>query len=188
LANFQEDGMLRARKCLKGMVTAPHHLAAEAGARALREGGNAIEAMIAAAATIAVSYPHMNAIGGDGFWLIALPGRPPVAIQGCGPAARLATPQFYAEHGDAAIPARGPRAALTVAGAVAGWAAARGASDRPRGWGKTPACRASRRLDSTCEGRYRDYPVASSADIWEMAGAKERSRLCPDLCGRRTAC
>ncbi len=112
------------RKSLNGMVTAPHHLAAEAGARALREGGNAIEAMIAAAATIAVTYPHMNALGGDGFWLISLPGRPPVAIQACGPAACLATPRFYAEHGDAAIPARGPRAALTVAGAVAGWAEA----------------------------------------------------------------
>jgi gamma-glutamyltranspeptidase/glutathione hydrolase len=116
--------MLRARKSLKGMVTAPHHLAAEAGAQILREGGNAIEAMIAAAAAIAVTYPHMNSIGGDGFWLIALPNRPPVAIRACGGAARLATPQFYAEHGDAAIPARGPRAALTVAGAVGGWAEA----------------------------------------------------------------
>ncbi|WP_088344906.1 MULTISPECIES: gamma-glutamyltransferase [Rhodomicrobium] len=116
--------MLRARKCLKGMVTAPHHLAAEAGVSAMREGGNAIEAMIAAAAAIAVTYPHMNAIGGDGFWLIALPGRAPIGIRACGPAAGLATRQFYAAHGDAAIPARGPRAALTVAGAVAGWAEA----------------------------------------------------------------
>ena len=116
--------MLRARKSLKGMVTAPHHLAAETGAQILREGGNAIEAMIAAAAAIAVTYPHMNSIGGDGFWLIALPGRPPVAIRACGSAAKLAKPKFYADHGDAAVPTRGPRAALTVAGAVAGWAEA----------------------------------------------------------------
>ena len=33
-------------------------------ARFLAEGGNAIEAMLAMAATIAVVYPHMNAIGG----------------------------------------------------------------------------------------------------------------------------
>ncbi|MGB0086002.1 MAG: gamma-glutamyltransferase family protein [Rhodomicrobiaceae bacterium] len=116
--------MLHARKSLKGMVTAPHHLAAEAGAQILREGGNAIEAMIAAAAAIAVTYPHMNSIGGDAFWLISLPGRPPVGVRACGPAARLATPEFYAEHDETIIPARGPRAALTVAGAVAGWAEA----------------------------------------------------------------
>jgi gamma-glutamyltranspeptidase/glutathione hydrolase len=114
--------MLRARTCLGGMVTAPHHLAAETGAQVLREGGNAIEAMIAAAATIAVTYPHMNSIGGDGFWLISLPGRPPIGLQACGPAVGLATPQFYS--GDEAIPSRGARAALTVAGAVAGWAEA----------------------------------------------------------------
>ena len=77
--------MLRSRRCLQGMVTAPHHLAAEAGVQAMREGGNTIEAMIAAAATIAVTYPHMNGIGGDGFWLISLPGRAPIGIQACGP-------------------------------------------------------------------------------------------------------
>ena len=52
------------------MVVAPHHLAAETGRDVLRDGGNAIEAVVAAAATIAVVYPHMNSIGGDGFWLI----------------------------------------------------------------------------------------------------------------------
>ena len=53
------------------MVTSPHHLASEAGLRVLREGGNAIEATVAMAATLAVVYPHMTSIGGDGFWLIA---------------------------------------------------------------------------------------------------------------------
>lgn len=116
--------MLNARTCLGGMVVAPHHLAAEAGAAVLREGGNAVEAMVAAASTIAVVYPHMNGIGGDGFWLIARPGADPVAIRACGAAAGLATPGFYAEQGETAIPARGPRAALTVAGAIGGWAEA----------------------------------------------------------------
>ncbi|QBE65416.1 gamma-glutamyltransferase family protein [Pseudoduganella lutea] len=113
--------MLRSRICTGGMVTAPHHLAAQAGAAVLREGGNAIEAMVAAAAAIAVVYPHMNGIGGDGFWLIAEPGREPVAIRACGPAAGLADTRFYVSHGDTAIPTRGPRAALTVAGAIGGW-------------------------------------------------------------------
>ena len=42
--------MLYSKTCLGGMVTAPHHLAAQAGAQILREGGNAVEAMVAAAA------------------------------------------------------------------------------------------------------------------------------------------
>jgi gamma-glutamyltranspeptidase/glutathione hydrolase len=116
--------MLHTLTCRGGLVTAPHHLAAQAGAAVLRDGGNAVEAMVAAAAAIAVVYPHMNSIGGDGFWLIAEPGREPVALRGCGAAAALATPGWYAEHGDTAIPTRGARAALTAAGAVAGWAEA----------------------------------------------------------------
>src|SRR5438105_4755465 len=53
-----------------GMVASPHRLASEAGVDALRRGGNAVDAAVAAAATIAVVYPHMNSIGGDSFWLL----------------------------------------------------------------------------------------------------------------------
>jgi len=106
----------------RGMVTAPHHLAASSACAVLREGGNAIEAMVAAAATIAVVYPHMNSIGGDGFWIISEPWQPPVAIDACGRAAGLATMDFYASRGcGQAIPGRGPLAANTVAGAISGW-------------------------------------------------------------------
>lgn len=115
----------------RGMVTAPHHLAASSACAVLREGGNAIEAMVAAAATIAVVYPHMNAIGGDGFWLISEPGQPPVAIDACGRAAGAATLDFYAGH--TAIPGRGPLAANTVAGAISGWQEALRHSERSGG-------------------------------------------------------
>ncbi len=116
-----------------GMVVAPHRLAAEAGRAVLREGGNAIEAMIAAAAVIAVVYPHMNGLGGDNFWLISEGRREPAGIDACGAAAALATREYYRHLGHtAAIPARGPGAALTVAGAVSGWAAA---LERSRAWG-----------------------------------------------------
>lgn len=111
--------MLQTLSSMGGMVVAPHHLAAQAGRDVLRDGGNAIEAMVAAAATIAVVYPHMNAIGGDGFWLIHEPGAKPVAIEACGPSAALATREFYA--GESSIAPRGPRAALTVAGTISGW-------------------------------------------------------------------
>ena len=113
--------MLQAARATRGMVVAPHHLAAQAGLAVLREGGNAIEAMIAAAATIIVVYPHMNALGGDNFWLVSEAGRPPVGIDACGAAAALASAEFYVSQGHTEIPARGPMAALTVAGAVSGW-------------------------------------------------------------------
>jgi gamma-glutamyltranspeptidase len=114
--------MIHTLTALGGMFVAPHHLAAQAGRDVLRDGGNAVEAMVAAAAAIAVVYPHMNAIGGDGFWLIHEPGKEPVAISACGPAAALANLDFYAGHDT--IPSRGPQAALTVAGTIGGWARA----------------------------------------------------------------
>lgn len=105
--------------------TAPHRIAALAGRDILAQGGSAIEAMVAAAATIAVVYPHMNGIGGDGFWIIHRPGMAPVGISGCGTAATLATPEFYASKGHTTnIPVRGGLAALTVPGTISGWEAA----------------------------------------------------------------
>ncbi len=115
---------MKSVKCTQGMAVAPHAMAAESAVAVLRDGGNAIEAMVAAAATIAVVYPHMNGIGGDGFWLISAPGKEPVAIQACGYAAQKADIPFYKKAGFQQIPSRGPHAANTVAGAVAGWSLA----------------------------------------------------------------
>lgn len=116
----------------KGMVVAPHRAAAEAGAEILRAGGNVLEAIIGAAATIAVVYPHMNSIGGDSFMLISEPGRPPRALMACGGAGSLATIERYAKKGHDTIPSRGADAALTVAGAVSAWQIAQEIS---RSWG-----------------------------------------------------
>jgi gamma-glutamyltranspeptidase len=106
----------------RGVVAAPHYAAAEAGREILAEGGNAIEAMIAMAATIAAVYPHMNHIGGDAFWLLRERSGRLRAIEACGPAGARARPELYSQYD--AIPARGPLAALTVPGAVGGWALA----------------------------------------------------------------
>jgi gamma-glutamyltranspeptidase/glutathione hydrolase len=105
----------------RGVVCAPHSAAVEDGRHVLAEGGNAIEAMLAMAASIAAVYPHMNHIGGDGFWLIReSPGRVR-ALMGAGRAGAKATIALYREAGHDMIPARGPLAALTVPGAVAAW-------------------------------------------------------------------
>ena len=116
--------MLHSTFSSNGMVVAPHHLAADAGLNILRDGGNAIEAMIAAASTISVVYPHMNSIGGDGFWLISLPSSEVIAIDACGPAAQSADKSFYLSNGYNKIPTRGPHAALTTAGTISGWQSA----------------------------------------------------------------
>ncbi|MFD0981937.1 gamma-glutamyltransferase family protein [Tropicimonas aquimaris] len=114
--------MLHSALGFNGAITAPHRAAALAGRDILEAGGTAIEAMVAAAATIAVTYPHMNGIGGDGFWIIHRPGQAPVGISACGQAAALATPEWYAERGHTdAIPARGGMAALTAPGTISGW-------------------------------------------------------------------
>jgi len=103
----------------RGMVVSPHFLASEAGAAVLADGGTAVEAAVATAAALAVVYPHMNAIGGDSFWLTSRPGEAIRGIDACGRAASAADLSLYAGHD--VVPWRGPLAANTVAGAISGW-------------------------------------------------------------------
>jgi gamma-glutamyltranspeptidase len=113
--------MLNTPRATRGVVTSPHHLASQAGLAVLREGGNAIEAMVAASAVNMVVYPHMTGLGGDGFMLVSVAGKPPVAIEAYGRSAIAADLAFYKKLGIAPIPARGPLAAITVAGTVSCW-------------------------------------------------------------------
>lgn len=99
--------------------TAPHYLATEAGMDILKQGGNAVEAMVAAAATVSVAYPHMTGLGGDGFWLIHKPGCDPIAIDAAGFSGEAVSYDEYIDF--KTIPTRGGKAAITVAGAVSGW-------------------------------------------------------------------
>jgi gamma-glutamyltranspeptidase len=102
-------------------VAAPHWPASETGQRVLAQGGNAIEATVAMAATIAVTYPHNNSIGGDGFWLVAERNGRVHFVDACGAAGGKATIARYRREGYEAVPPHGPMAALTVPGAVSGW-------------------------------------------------------------------
>ncbi len=141
----------------RGMVVAPHHLAAQAGLGVLRDGGNALEAMVAAAATIAVVYPHMNSLGGDNVWLVDDGSGAPVGIDACGPAAAAADIDFYRARDLGAIPSRGPAAANTVAGAVAGWLEALEISAR---WGgRLPP---GRLLEDALHYAREGFPVTAS--------------------------
>jgi oxamate amidohydrolase len=103
----------------QGVVAAPHAAAVEAGRATLTEGGNALEAMVAMAATIAAVYPHMTHVGGDGFWLVREPSGRLRALMAAGRAGANARRELYREF--ESIPPRGALAALTAPAAVAGW-------------------------------------------------------------------
>lgn len=100
----------------RGAVAANHPLAAQAGLMALRAGGNAVDAAVAVAASLAVVEPMMSGLGGDAFYHVfdAKSGRASV-FNGTGPAPLAATPERYA----AGIPRTGPLS-VSVPGMVAG--------------------------------------------------------------------
>jgi gamma-glutamyltranspeptidase/glutathione hydrolase len=59
---------------MRGAIAAGHPLTAEAGARVLREGGNAIDALLAAAFTAFVTEGPLTGPAGGGFALVHVPG------------------------------------------------------------------------------------------------------------------
>lgn len=121
--------MLETVQSENGLTTSPHYLASEAGRAIIRDGGNAVEACVAMAACLAVVYPHMTGLGGDGFWTIRKPSGDVFCIDACGRAARLADLTYYQNRNLDTIPTRGPDAANTVAGTVSGWQLALEQSD-----------------------------------------------------------
>lgn len=107
-------------------LVAPHPLAAAAGRDVLIEGGNVIEAALAAAAVAAVCVPERNGLGGDALWLIREPGpRGRVRVLDArGVVGTAARPAFLRARGQVAVPLHGAESVLTAPGAVAGWAEA----------------------------------------------------------------
>src|SRR5262252_6636559 len=99
----------------RGAVAANHPLAAQAGLLALRAGGNAVDAAVATAVTLAVVEPMMSGLGGDGFYHVyeQATGRA-VVFNGTGPAPAAATPERYAGE----IPRIGPLS-VSVPGTLA---------------------------------------------------------------------
>jgi gamma-glutamyltranspeptidase/glutathione hydrolase len=106
----------------RGLVAAPHVLASQAGRAILRQGGNALDAAIATAITIAVVYPHMNSVGGDSFWLVFDARNATLRVlNAAGRSAAAVDAESYRARYGSALPTRGGPAALTVPGAVSGW-------------------------------------------------------------------
>lgn len=110
---------------LFGAIATPHHLATEAGEHAYRSGGNAIDAALAAAAALAVVYPHNTAIGGDLVALVRTPDGETVCVNATGSAvAATRLKELRRRYGNR-LPDRAP-ATITVPGAVRGWHTIRG--------------------------------------------------------------
>ncbi len=105
-----------------GMVATSQPLAARAGVRILRRGGNAVDAAVATAAVLAVVEPMSTGPGGDMFALVHIAETGElVGLNGSGFAPRAVDCAFFAKRGLAAIPTQGPFP-VTVPGAVDGWA------------------------------------------------------------------
>lgn len=108
-----------------GIVAASQPLAARAGVEILARGGNAVDAAIAANATIGLMEPTGNGIGGDLFILFyeAKTGQLH-GLNSSGWAPTGMTPQFLRSKGLDKVPQRGIYS-VTVPGVVAGWDAMR---------------------------------------------------------------
>jgi gamma-glutamyltranspeptidase/glutathione hydrolase len=107
-----------------GIVATPHYLASVAGLHILQDGGNAVDAAVAACAALGVVCPVQCGIGGDLFALIhPAKGPGPVVLNASGSAGANATPAFLRAAGHERMPDKGPLAVVTP-GCVAGWQAA----------------------------------------------------------------
>src|SRR5262245_64084838 len=108
-----------------GIVAASHPLAARAGVEMLERGGNAVDAAIAANATIGLMEPAMNGIGGDLFVIYyeAKTGKT-YGLNSGGWAPTGLSAQLLKSKGMTRMPQNGIYS-VTVPGAVAGWDALR---------------------------------------------------------------
>ena len=104
-----------------GVVSSGHHLASLSGIKALQEGGNAVDAALAASFVLAVVRPQACGVGGDLFSLVLMKGKGKVeALNASGPALKKATVEFFRDKGLPLVPTDGPLS-IAVPGIVDGW-------------------------------------------------------------------
>src|SRR5688572_11100559 len=106
---------------VNGVVATPHYLASAAGLRVFQDGGNAVDAAVAACAVLGVTWPHMCGVGGDLFIVIFPAGADrPIALNSSGRSGSKATPDFIRAAGHQRVPRKGAMSVVTP-GCVAGW-------------------------------------------------------------------
>jgi gamma-glutamyltranspeptidase/glutathione hydrolase len=144
----------------RNVVATSQPLAAQAGLRMLLKGGNAVDAAVATAITLTVVEPTMNGIGGDAFALVWAEGSLH-GLNASGRAPAAWSPARFA--GRESIPTEGWDA-VTVPGAVSGWAAL---SQR---FGRLPFADL---FEPAIEYAQRGYLV-SPVIAWQWSNATER--------------
>ena len=104
-----------------GLIATSQALASAAGLKVLQDGGNAIDAAIAAAGVLAVVEPTMNGIGGDLFAIVYDAKTKKLhALDASGRSAHTATPEEFAKRGLTQMPGGGVLS-VDVPGVVEGW-------------------------------------------------------------------
>lgn len=110
-----------------GMVVSAHRLASDAGVEVLKDGGNAVDAAIAVAYALAVTFPEAGNIGGGGFMTVRFADGRTTFIDFRETAPAAATPTMYQDKAGKVIPLLSTRGhkAVAVPGTVAGLELAR---------------------------------------------------------------
>ncbi|WP_309750490.1 gamma-glutamyltransferase [Novosphingobium sp.] len=110
-----------------GMVVSAHRLATDAGVAVLKQGGNAVDAAIAVAYVLAVTFPEAGNIGGGGFMTIRLANGRSTFIDFRETAPAAATAMMYQDKAGNVVPLLSTRGHLSVGvpGTVAGLELAR---------------------------------------------------------------
>lgn len=133
-----------------GIAATSHPLASASALQALRAGGSAADAALAASITLSVVEPQMTGIGGDCFALVAEADGSVHGLNGSGRAASGADAAWYRDNGFAEIPELSAHA-VTVPGALKAWEALH------QRFGKLPF---ERLFDDAIELAENGYPVA----------------------------
>ncbi len=108
-------------RALNGMAATSHPLSTMTAIKVLQEGGNAMDAAVAACAVQCVVEPQSTGIGGDCFMLFAPGGEEKIlAYNGSGRAPAGADPDWYVKQGITRIDQHTPHA-VTVPGAIDAW-------------------------------------------------------------------
>ena len=108
----------------RNLVSTSHPLAAQAGLRMLWQGGNAVDAAVAAAAAMTILEPVSNGLGSDAFCIL-WDGQSLHGLNASGTAPQTWTPEYFKRKygADAKTPPKRGMDSVTLPGAVASWVA-----------------------------------------------------------------